>query len=79
MKGGDSTTLGNHVFPLPHLMETGFGFTDLWDFVLNAPGKIRFLYKSDKPWTFAELATISFRYIIVPGDVAGGERCIQRR
>ena len=29
MKGGDSTALGNHVFPLPHLMGSGFGFSDL--------------------------------------------------
>jgi len=72
MKGDPTTGLANEVFPLPYSVGVGFNFTDLWDFVLNAPGNIRFLYKSDVPWTLAELGGISFRYIIIPGGVAGG-------
>jgi len=72
MKGDPTTGLANDVFPLPYSIGLGFGFTDLWDFVLNAPGNIRFLYKSDNPWYLYQLAGISFRYIIVPGGVAGG-------
>ncbi len=72
MKGDPSTGLPNDVFPLPYTIGPGFGFTDHWDFVLNAPGNIRFLYKSDFPWTATELGAISFRYVIVPGGVAGG-------
>ena len=51
----------------------GFGYIDHWDFVLNTAGNIRFLYKSDSPWTPTELGGISFRYVIVPGGVAGGQ------
>jgi hypothetical protein len=72
MKGDPTTGLANEVFPLPYSVGVGFNFTDLWDFVLNAPGNIRFLYKSDSPWTLAILGRISFRYIIIPGGVAGG-------
>jgi len=79
MKGDPTTGLGNDVFPLPYSVGIGYGFTDIWDFVINAPGNIRFLYKSDNPWTPAELATISFRYIIVPGGVAGGRMLDPRK
>ena len=72
MKGDPSTGLPDDVFPLRYTIGPGFGFTDHWDFVLNAPGNIRFLYKSDFPWTATELGGISFRYVIVPGGVAGG-------
>jgi len=72
MKGDPSTGLADDVFPLPYTIGPGFGFTDHWDFVLNAAGNIRFLYKSDFPWTATELGGISFRYVIVPGGVAGG-------
>ena len=78
MKGDPTTTLTNDVFPLPYSVGAGFGFTDLWDFALNAPGNIRFLYKSDLPWTTTELGAISFRYMIVPGGVAGG-RMLDRK
>jgi len=71
MKGDPTTGISDQVFPLPYSVGVGFGFTDLWDFVLNTPGNIRFLYKSDFP-TLSSLGGISFRYIIVPGGVAGG-------
>jgi hypothetical protein len=82
MKGDPTTGLGNEVFPLPYSVGVGYGFTDIWDFVLNSPGNIRFLYKSDNPWTTAELATIYFRYIIIPGGVPavqGGRRLDPRK
>jgi hypothetical protein len=72
MKGDPSTGLPDDVFPLPYTIGMGFGFIDHWDFVLNTAGNIRFLYKSDFPWTVTELGGISFRYVIVPGGVAGG-------
>jgi len=71
MKGDPLTGLTD-VFPLPYSIGAGFGFTDLYDFALNAPGNIRFLYKSDYPWTTTELGAISFRYIIIPGGTSGG-------
>ncbi|HEV8505800.1 MAG TPA: collagen-like protein [Chitinophagaceae bacterium] len=72
MKGDPSTGLASDVFPLPYTFGIGFGYTDHWDFVLNTPGNIRFLYKSTSPWTRTELGGISFRYVIVPGGVVGG-------
>jgi len=72
MKGDPTTGLTDDVFPLPYTIGPGFGFSDHWDFVLNTVGNIRFLYKSDFPWTPTELGGISFRYVIVPGGVAGG-------
>jgi len=72
MKGDPSTGLANDVFPLPYTFGIGIGYTDHWDFVLNTPGNIRFLYKSTSPWTPTELGGISFRYIVVPGGVVGG-------
>jgi hypothetical protein len=70
MKGDPTTGLTNDVFPLPYTV--GVGFTDHWDFVLNTAGNIRFMYKSDAPWTPAELGGISFRYVIVPGGISSG-------
>jgi len=73
MKGDPTTGLTNDVFPLPYTIGgTGFGFTDHWDFVLNTAGNIRFMYKSDAPWTPTELGGISFRYVIVPGGISSG-------
>jgi len=72
MKGDPTSGLSNDVFPLPYSIGIGYGFTDLWDFVLNAPGNIRFLYKSDYPWDPGHLGSISFRYVIIPGGVPGG-------
>ncbi|HMG67662.1 MAG TPA: hypothetical protein VK588_08250 [Chitinophagaceae bacterium] len=79
MKGDPTTGLTNDVFPLPYSVGVGFGFTDLWDFDLNAPGNILFLYKSDFPWTPTELGAISFRYVIIPGGVAGGRMLDPRK
>ncbi len=73
IKGEPNTSgISSQVFQLPYLVGNGFGFLDQYELVLNAPGNIRFLYKSDQPWTAAELAPISFRYVIVPGGVLGG-------
>ena len=72
MKGDPTTGLADDVFPLPYTIGPGFGFTDHWDFVLNTAGNIRFLYKSDFPWTPTELGGIFFRYVIVPGAVVTG-------
>lgn len=79
MKGDPTTGLADDVFPLPYSIGPGFGFTDHWDFVLNAAGNIRFLYKSDFPWTPTELGGISLRYVLVPGGVAEGRMRDPRR
>lgn len=57
-------------FLLPYTVGTGFGFTDLYDFTLT-PGNIRFLYKSDFAWDLSDLAVISYRYVVIPGSIAG--------
>jgi len=61
----------NTPFLLPYTVGVGFGFIDLYDFTLS-PGNIRFLYKSDFAWDLSDLAVISFRYVVIPGSVAGG-------
>lgn len=72
---GDPTYEGtpqfNTVFQLPYSIGTGFGWTDIYDFGIEAPGEILFFYKSDFAWTEDELGLISFRYITIPGTVAG--------
>jgi len=73
MKGEPNTpTLATQVFPLPYSIGNGAGFLDQYELILNAPGNVRFLYKSDAPWTAADLAVISFRYVVIPGSVTGG-------
>jgi hypothetical protein len=72
MKGDPSSGLANDVYPLPYTFGIGYGYIDHWDFDLNAAGNIRFLYKSTSPWTLTDLGGISFRYVIVPGGIAGG-------
>lgn len=60
-------------FPMPNSIGHGAGFIDTYDFVLNAVGNIRYLYKTTLPFFDAtDLATISFRYVLIPGSVAGG-------
>jgi hypothetical protein len=61
------------VFPLPNseTISTTGGFNDYYDFVIPAAGTIRFLYKSQAPWTLTTIATTEFRYIILPGSVSG--------
>ncbi len=68
----NAPTLSTQTFSLPYSIGNGAGFMDQYELVLNAPGNVRFLYKSDAPWTAAELAVISFRYVVIPGSVAGG-------
>ncbi len=58
------------VFQLPYTIGAGFDFTDQFDFAATS-GNLRFLYKSDDPWEASELGGISFRYILIPGGVAG--------
>lgn len=73
IKGEPNTpSLSSQVFQLPYLIGNGLGFLDQYELVLNAPGNIRFLYKSDAPWSAAQLATISFRYVVIPGSAMGG-------
>ena len=57
-------------FQMPYFVGNGFGFLDQYDYTLTA-GNIRFLYKSDFPWAAEDLAVVSFRYITIPGTVAG--------
>jgi hypothetical protein len=45
---------------------------DYYDFVLNAAGNIRFLYKSLIPLPAATVTGTSYRYVIIPGGVLGG-------
>jgi hypothetical protein len=73
IKGEPNTpSLATQAFQLPYLVGNGFGFLDEYELVLNAPGNVRFLYKSDNAWPLASLAVISFRYVVIPGSVAGG-------
>lgn len=73
IKGEPNTpSISSQVFQLPYGVGVGYGFFDQYELILNAPGNIRFLYKSDSPWSAAQLASISFRYIIIPGAVPGG-------
>jgi len=73
MKGEPNLpTLSTQVFALPYSVGAGYGFTDQYELVLNAPGNVRFLYKSTAPATAADISTISFRYVVVPGSVTGG-------
>jgi hypothetical protein len=72
MKGDPSLAPTEAVTPfqLPYTSGIGFGYTDHYDFTLS-PGNIRFLYKSDYPWTADDLVGVAFRYVTIPGTVAG--------
>jgi hypothetical protein len=73
MKGDPNIpSLATQIFSLPYSIGTGFGFTDHYELILNAPGNVRFLYKSDDALTASILASISFRYVVIPGSVSGG-------
>ncbi len=61
----------SHTVQLPFSDVTA-SYTDHYDFVINAPGNLRFLYKSSFPWGIPQLAGMQFRYILIPGGVAGG-------
>src|SRR5688572_28574789 len=70
IKGEPNTaTLATQTFSLPYSVGNGFGFLDQYELVLNAPGNVRFLYTSDEPWAAADLAVISFRYLVIPGSI----------
>lgn len=64
------------IVPLPYRSRTATGgiATNIIDFILNATGNIRYMYKhsSTAPYTAAQLGTLESRYIIIPGTVAGG-------
>lgn len=75
MKGEPNFTAppqSTQTFPLPYSVGQGLGFIDSYEFLLPAAGTIRFLYKSDFAWDLEDLASISFRYILIPGTTAGG-------
>ena len=67
----------NAIFQLPYSVGMNYyddipvTWTDVYDMVIPSPGKLVFLYKSDYPWTAADLGEISFRYIIITGTIAG--------
>ena len=75
MKGDPLYTTGspqhNAVHPLPYVSGVAGGWTDIYDFLVVAPGDIFFLYQSDNPWDASDLGTVSFRYVTIPGSVAG--------
>lgn len=58
------------VVQLPYLAD--IVFMDYYDFNIATPGSIRYMYKSQLPWTQATMTGISYRYVIIPGGVAGG-------
>ena len=66
------TGLADDVFPLPYTCWLlVLVLPDHWDFVLNSAGNIRVpVIRDTAPWS-PELGGISFRYVIVPGGVAG--------
>lgn len=47
-------------------------YTDYWDFAIPAAGSIRFMYKSQAPWDITVMPGVSYRYVIIPGSIAGG-------
>jgi hypothetical protein len=63
-------TRSTDIVQLPYLAD--LNSIDYYDFVLNTPGNIRFLYKSLIPLTAANITGTSYRYVIVPGGVLGG-------
>jgi hypothetical protein len=67
------------VFGFPRAPETAqmpnwadFNFVDYYDYVVPSAGNISYLYKSFDPWDAANLAGTKYRYIAIPGTVAGG-------
>jgi len=74
---GDPNLTGTaltQTFPLPYSVGHSGTFIDTYDFVLDVPGNIRFLYKTTAPFfDETDLAAVSYRYVIIPGGVAGGK------
>ena len=61
----------NTVVQLPYKVD--IDFQDLYDYAIPAAGTIDFLYKSGfQTWANSDIAGTSFRYVIIPGSVAGG-------
>lgn len=58
------------VVQLPYWAD--FDFVDYWDYVLTGVGNIRFIYKSFDPWNNATVTGTQYRYVIIPGSIAGG-------
>jgi hypothetical protein len=58
------------VVQLPFLAD--IFFMDYYDYIIQAPGSIRFLYKSQNAWTQATMTGNTYRYIVIPGSIAGG-------
>lgn len=59
------------VAQLPYLADVVF--MDYYDYNIQAAGTIRFMYKSQFAWTLATMAGITYRYIVIPGSIAGGK------
>lgn len=60
------------VVQLPFMAD--IDFLDQYDFVIPVVGTLKYLYKSNfQTWTNTEIAGTSFRYVIIPGGVAGGK------
>lgn len=80
MKGDPLYNVGsaqhNAIRQLPFTSGPPGGWVDIYDFVVAQPGQIIFLYSSDNAWAASDLATISFRYVTIPGSVAGGRGAV---
>ncbi len=75
MKGDPNLTgaPATQVFALPNSVGHLAGFIDTYDFALNAPGNIRFIYKTTSPFfDESDLAVVSFRYVVISGSVLTG-------
>lgn len=58
------------VVQLPYFADVFY--TDFWDFAIPAAGSIRYMYKSNAAWGAGALPGVAYRYVIIPGSVAGG-------
>jgi hypothetical protein len=60
------------VVQLPYLADPDF--QDYYDFAVPAAGTIKYLYKSGfHTWVQSEIAGTTYRYVIIPGSIAGGK------
>jgi hypothetical protein len=60
------------IVQLPYIADPDL--LDFYDFVLESVGTIRYMYKSNfQTWSNTELAGTSFRYVLIPGSIAGGK------
>ena len=65
------TTRSTDVVQLPYVSD--LVNVEFYDFTLNAPGNIRFLYKALTPLSALQVTGTSYRYVIIPGGVLGGK------